>query len=128
VETVSLTFEQRSRPRRRCLTDAGTEVALAFPRGTILADGMLIHNTATRAIQVRAEEEDVIIVCPDDQLQMCIIAHHLGNWHRSVQLGDDGTLVLEAEAPLISWLNHRGIKYNACRRPYHPNLKGSAHD
>ena len=128
VETVSLTWEQRSRPRRRCVTSGGTEIALALGRGTVLADGTLIYNSASKTIQVKAATEDVVIVRPDSPLQMCIVSHHLGNWHRSLQLDDDSSLIIEVDDPIVHWLEHRGIKHEKAHRTYHPNLKGAAHD
>jgi urease accessory protein len=128
VETVSLTWEERSRPRRRCFTSAGKEIALALPRGTVLADNALLHNTEKRTIKVLAAAEDVLIIHPDSKLQMCVIAHHLGNWHRSLQLEDDGALVIEVDEPLVKWLQSRKIQFDKATRPYHPNLKGAAHD
>ena len=127
LELVSLTWEQRSRPRRRCFTSEGTEIALALPRGSVLTDGMLVHNTVKRTIQVKAAPEAVLVVQPVSQLEMCIVAHHLGNWHRSLQLEADGSLVIEVDEPLVKWLEHRGISYKQEQRPFHPNLKGSAH-
>ncbi len=128
LETVTLTWEQRSRPRRRCLTDKGTEVALALPRGTVLSHGTILHNSPVRTVAVKAADEDVILVQPNSKLEMCIIAHHLGNWHRSLQLEDDGSLVIEVDEPLTRWLQFKAIKFEPACRPFHPNLKGSAHD
>lgn len=128
METLSLTWEQRSRPRRRCKTDSGTELALTLPRGTVLKDGMLILNTQRKTIAVRAEAETVVVVAPANAMELCIVAHHLGNWHRSLQLLDDGNLLIEKDEPLLAWLGHKGIKCSIELRPYHPNLKGAAHD
>ncbi|HEY9680416.1 MAG TPA: urease accessory protein UreE [Oculatellaceae cyanobacterium] len=128
IETVSLTWEQRSRPRRRCFTDKGKEIALALPRGTVLNDGMLLHNTEKRTVKVVAAPEDVLVIYPDNKLQMCVIAHHLGNWHRSLQLEDDGALIIEVDEPLVKWLEFRKIQFERSTRPYHPNLKGASHD
>lgn len=128
VETLTMTWEQRSRPRRRCTTDAGTVLALTLPRGTVLTDGLLILNNPIRTVIVKAEPEDVVVVKPADKLEMCTVAHHLGNWHRSFQLVDDGTMLIEPDAPLVSWLDAQKIKHSNERRPYHPNLKGNAHD
>jgi urease accessory protein len=128
IETVSLTWDQRSRPRRKCITSSGTELALAFPRGTQLSADMLIFNTSGRTIKVIAEPEQVLILKPRDQTEMCLIAHHLGNWHRSLQLNSNGTLLVEPDSPLLKWLGHQNISHEEARLPYHPNMKGVAHD
>jgi urease accessory protein len=128
VETVALTWEHRSRARRKCTTSNGTKIALALPRGTVLSDGMLIYNSVEKAIEIKAEAEDVLVVKPANAMEMCVLAHHLGNWHRSLQLNDDGSIVVEHDSPLTKWLDSQKISYERERNTYHPNLKGSAHD
>jgi urease accessory protein len=128
IDTVSLTWDQRSRPRRRCFTSSGKQLALALPRGTQLSDGMLIFNTTERSIKVIAAPEDVLVLRPQDQTQICLVAHHLGNWHRSLQLNSDGTLLVEPDSPLVNWLIQHKIGYEKSRLPYHPSMRGSVHD
>jgi len=128
TEFISLRFDERSRPRRRCLTDAGTKVALALPRGTILTDGLTIHNSSILRIKVKAAIENVIVVSPSDKIQLCSVAHHLGNWHRSVQLNADGSLVVEPDEPLLRWLTQHQINFQHAQLAFHPNLKGAVHD
>jgi urease accessory protein len=110
------------------VTNTGYELALALPRGTVLSAGMLIFNTTERSIQIVAVPEDVLVLKPIDQKQMCLIAHHLGNWHRSLQLNGDGTLLIECDSPLLKWLDHQNINHEKMQLPYHPNMKGAAHD
>jgi urease accessory protein UreE len=128
IETVALTWEQRSRPRRKCVTNTGSELSLALPRGTVLSTEMLIFNTTEKSIKVVAAPEDVLILKPADQKEMCLIAHHLGNWHRSLQLNENGTLLVEPDSPLLKWLQHQNISHEKMCLPYHPNMKGAAHD
>jgi urease accessory protein len=128
VETITMTWEQRSRPRRKCTTSKGTTVSLALPRGTVLSNDALIYNSPTKTIQVKAQAEEVLIVSPANPMELCVIAHHLGNWHRSLQLNDDGTIVIEHDSPLAHWLDHEHIAYAKTQASYHPNLKGHSHD
>ena len=128
IETISMTWEHRSRPRRKCTTSAGSTVALALPRGTVLANDALIYNSTAKTIQIKAEAEDVLVVSPANPMEMCIIAHHLGNWHRSLQLNDDGTIVIEHDSPLEKWLEHEHFAAVVTKASYHPNLKGHSHD
>ncbi|MGA7952795.1 MAG: hypothetical protein WCA07_04665, partial [Gloeobacterales cyanobacterium] len=44
IEVLSLTWEERCKPRQRFFTDKGTEIACSFPRGTIFKDGDVIYN------------------------------------------------------------------------------------
>jgi urease accessory protein len=128
LEYLSLTWEERCKPRQRFFTDQGTEVALSLPRGTVFRDGDVVYNSPEKTIIVQAQEETVLVIKPEDTNQLCMLAHHLGNWHRSAQLLSDDTLLAQADSPLEEWLKHRNIGYQVEQKPYHPNLRGSAHE
>src|SRR5271154_5737178 len=88
VEVLSLTWHDRCKARSRYQTDRGTDVALSLPRGTVLADGMVLHNTRERTIVVKACPQQVLVISPATAQESCRVAHHLGNWHRSVEISD----------------------------------------
>ena len=125
VEILLMNWDQRSTPHRRCVTNSGTVVALALPKGTILTDGMLVLNNPTRSIMIKAEPQDIIVVSAKDPIEMCLVAHYLGKWHRQFQALEDGTIVLEPESTVLNWLVQKGIKHESEMRPYFPNVKGS---
>ncbi|WP_218081039.1 urease accessory protein UreE [Anthocerotibacter panamensis] len=128
IEVLILPWDERCKPRQRRMTDRGTDVALALPRGTILKDGELLYNSPERTIRVQAQPEPVLVIHPSDPTQACLVAHHLGNWHRSLQVLDDKTLLAQADDPLAHWLEHMGIPYKRQACIYHPNLRGTVHD
>jgi urease accessory protein len=128
VEVLSLTWEERCKPRQRFFTDKGTEIAFSFPRGTVFRDGDVVYNSPERTIVIQAKEEAVLVIHPEDTNQLCMVAHHLGNWHRSGQLLPNDVLWTQADSPLEEWLRHRNIPYQVDQKPYHPNLRGTAHD
>lgn len=128
IEVLSLTWEERCKTRHRFVTDKGTEVAFSFPRGTILKDGDVIYNSPEKTIVIQAQEEDVLVIYPQATSQLCVVAHHLGNWHRSGQLLVNNILLAQADSPLEEWLKHRNISYQVERKPYHPNLRSTAHE
>ncbi len=127
LEVVALSWDDRCKPRQRLFTDKGTEVACALPRGTILADGDLLYSDGERTIVVQAKPESVLVIEAADQIQACTCAHHLGNWHRSLQVNPDGSILVQADSPLEAWLTHMNFAYERAELPYHPNLRGSAH-
>jgi len=127
VELLRLDWDQRKKHRQRCKTESGTEVALALERGTVLIDGLVVYNADDRTIVVLAVPQAVIVVQPRSAYDACKISHHLGNWHRSVQLLDDGTLVIEDDGPLRHWLDQSQIEFVAEHRVYQPNLRLDAH-
>ncbi len=128
VEYIELTWHERTKPRLRSKTTAGNDVALALPRGSVLHDGTLVYDTPERSIVVRANLEDVVLVEPADVREACKIAHHLGNWHRSLELCDGGVIATENDQPLEDWLKKSGFKYSLEKRAYSPDVRGDAHD
>lgn len=127
VEYVLLDWDRRRKGRQKCTTDKGTELSIALPRGQNLADGTIIYNCSERTIQVKAQPQAVIKLVPQNLEQACKVAHHAGNWHRSVQL-HDGEITLEQDGPLQSWLEQNKIPFALAQAPFTPNLRGDAHD
>lgn len=127
IEFVELTWEERSRPRRKFVTDAGTEVAFALQRGTVLSDGDTIFNTEEKTVVVKARNESLLSITPGDIQQACVVAHHLGNWHRCLQLTPENQILTEPDEPLCQWLDKERINYRQVERVYEPNLRTSAH-
>jgi urease accessory protein len=128
VEVLALTWEERCKPRQRFVTDKGTEIACSFPRGTVFKEGDVLYNSPEKTIVIQAQEEAVFVIHPKDTNQLCIVAHHLGNWHRSGQLLLNDILLAQADSPLEEWLKNRNISYQVAQKPYHPNLRGTAHE
>jgi urease accessory protein len=127
-EFVPMKWHERKQPRRKYVTDKGTEVDLALPRGTILSDGMIIYANDQTIIAVKAESEPVLVIRPIDHLQTCIAAHNLGNWHRSMQVTADGELIAEEDGPLRERLQKINIPFTSETRVFQPTLAVSAHD
>lgn len=128
VEYLSLDWHDRKRNRYRCTTDSGTELTLQLPRGTVLLDGTVLYNSSERTIIVRAAEESVLAIKPRDALEACRVAHHAGNWHRSLEVSTDMSLFVEADEPFETWLKQSSLSYEKTRRAFHPNLRADAHD
>ncbi len=126
-ESLCLSWHARQRCRQRVHTDQGTELCLALPRGTVLRDGALLYQDPERQIWVQAQSEDLLQITPRDRIQLAQIAHHLGNWHRSAQLLADGTLLVQPDPPLLTWLRDHQIQTVPGHRPFDPNLSGQAH-
>jgi urease accessory protein len=127
VEYVTLPWHDRCKPRMRCMTEQGTELALALPRGTVISDGMLLYDSPQRSVCARALEENLVVIPKPQPRIACVVAHHLGNWHRSLQVLDDGSIATEEDGPFIEWLDRAGIAYECRRMPYHPDCRGDAH-
>ena len=129
VEWVELDWHQRRKGRQRVRGDRGTELLLVLPRGTVLADGqVLCRQSETQVtIAVRAQAEALLEIAPAQLADICRVAHHLGNWHRPIQVLADGTLLVERDRPLREWLERGSIPYRPVERAFFPNAIGHQH-
>jgi urease accessory protein len=127
TETVTLSWHERRRVRQRVVSDRGTELCLALPRGTVLADAQVLWQDEGRQIMVRSQPELLLKIAPASIAVSCQVAHHLGNWHRPLQVLPEGILLAEADAPLSDWLQQVGIPFEEICHPFHPNLVSHSH-
>jgi len=127
LEYLCLDWDGRRKPRQRLLTDQGTEIVLALPRGTVLRDRECLYQSPELTIEIKASEQNVLKIEPANAVETCRVAHHLGNWHRSIEVKEDGSLLTEGDQPFIEWLQREGIKYEEIHAVYHPNLSGAEH-
>ena len=121
TENIWLDWHDRRKARQRVTSDAGTELFLSLPRGTILPDGQLLYCDSHRQVVVRAKPEPLIAITSSSVQESCRVAHHLGNWHRPMQIDPDGTLWVECDRPVVEWLERRNIPFQALASPFEPN-------
>ncbi|MCF2971935.1 urease accessory protein UreE [Synechococcus sp. Nb3U1] len=127
LEVVTLTWQDRQRSRQRLVSNWGTEIQLMLPRGTHLQDGDLLYADAQRQIRVKAQAELVLLIQPENVMQMGQVLHQLGNWHRPAQISPEGQVLALADDPLRDWLTHMGIPFQEVSKPFHPNLLAHSH-
>ncbi len=127
LEVVTLSWQDRQRSRQRLVSDWGTEIQLMLPRGTHLHDGDLLYADAQRQIRVKAQAEPVLLIQPENVMQMGQVLHQMGNWHRPAQISPQGQILVLADAPLRDWLTHMGIPFQEALKPFHPNLLAHSH-
>ncbi len=98
-----------------------------LPRGTHLHDGDLLYADAQRHIRVKAQAEPVLVIQPENVVQMGQVLHQLGNWHRPAHLSPQGQILALADEPLRDWLTHLGIPFQSEMRVFEPNLLAHSH-
>lgn len=86
-DRLALTWELRRKSRLKTTTEAGEEVGLFLPRGTILFEGDLVKVTDGRILEVVAAPEDVSTISSPDAMLLARVAYHLGNRHVRTQVG-----------------------------------------
>ena len=86
-DTLTLTFEQRSRSRQKVTLDNGQPAGLFLPRGAVLAQGQRIVAESGEIVEIRAAVEPVSTVYVADSLSLARACYHLGNRHVALQIG-----------------------------------------
>src|SRR5579883_1424131 len=128
IEHLELSFDDRCKSRRRSVTDKGTELVLSLERGTILEEGTLVYDSTERSIVVKSKAEQVFVVKPKDAVQLGKLAHNLGNWHRSLQVCEDGSVLCQIDQPLREWLQRNELSFIEDERGFNPNCRSHPHD
>ena len=92
LESISLTFEERSRSRGKACTTSGTEIAWFLDRGVSLRHGNALQAADGALYLVEAAPEPVSVVTADKPGLLMRVAYHLGNRHLSLQVTADRLL------------------------------------
>jgi len=118
-ERLVLPFALRQKSRLRARLASGEEVALMLPRGEVLRGGEHVRASDGRAIEVVAEEEDLLHVECSGPVELAKAAYHLGNRHVPVELGK-GYLRLAPDHVLEEMLKRLGASVRPVRAPFEP--------
>lgn len=115
IETVRLDEEDLRKPVQRVRSDHGHEYGLRLPRGTVLADGDIIHRDEHGIVVVQVASTRVIVITPVSAEQMGLVAHALGNRHMPAQFASraDGSaeMVVPDDHTTVSYLRHESIPF-----------------
>ena len=126
-DTLCLTWEERRWTRKRVLTSAGREVALALPTGSVLRPGAVIALEADWYLAVEGRPEPVLAITPRDRTEAIRVAFDVGNRHFSLAL--DGDVILVPDDPAMEQLVQRlGVPWERRAAVYHPIGGGHRHE
>jgi urease accessory protein len=104
VETIRLERHDMQRRRLRTQTDKGTACAIALPRDRKLDDGAVLLIDDSRAIVVRAADENWLRLRPRDSAAALELGYHAGNMHWRVHF-EGGLLAIALEGPEQAYLD-----------------------
>jgi urease accessory protein len=111
--TLALSAEERCRSRHRWPTEAGVDVLLRLPRGTVLQTGDLLGTDPSQSpvtwVRVMAKPEPVLTAYPHQPQDLVRAAYHLGNRHIPLEIGSD-YLRLSPDPVLAELLLHLGFQ------------------
>ena len=87
-DVVRLDWEARQKCRQRLRTEAGREVGLALPTGTVLSPGDILYRDAEVEIVVEGLPEKVFVLRPETTENYGLVCYQMGSLHRPVGFDD----------------------------------------
>jgi urease accessory protein len=129
-DQLILPFDLRQKSRLRTRLASGDEVGVLLQGGEILRGGDLLVASDGRVIEVVAQDEQVLQANCDSPFELARAAHHLGNRHVALQIGD-GWLRITDDHVLRQMLEGLGLTVVALNAPFEPEpgaYGGHAHD
>jgi urease accessory protein len=122
-DTLRLTWEERRWTRKRTVTSAGREVALALPTGTVLEPGDVLAVEADWYLVVEGRPEPVLALFPESYEAAMRIAFDVGNRHCS--LGAEGdVLLVPDDTAMESLVTRLGVRWERREVVYAPLHRG----
>lgn len=114
VETIFLNSEDMLKRILKVKSDHNNEYGISLESSEKLKDGDLLYknDSEKKIIEVRVNEEDVIVIKPKSMHEMGVIAHALGNRHLQAQFEDD-TMIIQYNRLVEEELKRDNIHY--CR-------------
>jgi len=125
-DTLRLTWEERRWTRKRVVTTAGREIALALPTGTVLEPGDVLAVEESWYLAVEARPEPVLVLFPESYEAAVRIAFDVGNRHFS--LGAEGdTLLVPDDTAMEDLVRRLGVRWER-REMVYSALHGGGDD
>lgn len=118
-DTLRLTWEERRWTRKRAVTTAGREVALALPTGTVLEPGDVLAVEEGWYLAVEARPELVLVLFPESYEAAVRIAFDVGNRHFSMGAHGD-TLVVPDDTAMEDLVRRLGVRWERREAVYSP--------
>ncbi len=116
-DIVLLDWEGRQKCRGRLTTQAGREIGLALPTGTILFPGDVLYRDAQLEIVVAGIPEKVFVLRLNTREEFGLACYQIGNLHRPIgfQVSDSrngaGAILTPYEPALEKQLDRLGYAY-----------------
>jgi len=122
-DTLRLTWEERRWTRKKTVTTAGREIALALPTGTVLEPGDVLAMEEHWYLVVEPRPEPVLVLFPESYEAAVRIAFDVGNRHFS--LGYDGdTLLVPDDTAMEDLVRRLGVRWERREVVYSPLDRG----
>lgn len=104
VHYITLKKQDTLRHRLRAVTDRGEDVAIALPRTEQLANGAVLLLETHRAVVVRMEAQQWLVMQARDSAAALELGYFAGNMHWKVKFDGD-TIRIALEGPEQGYLD-----------------------
>jgi urease accessory protein len=118
-DTLHLTWEERRWTRKKVVTTAGREIALALPTGTVLEPGDVLAVEEQWYLVVEPRPEPVLALFPESYEAAVRIAFDVGNRHFSLG-GDGDTLLVPDDTAMEDLVRRLGVRWERREAAYSP--------
>src|SRR5262245_23983865 len=126
-DTMTLTWEDRSKSHGRRRSDGGIEFAVSLPTGTVLREGdAFVLEAVQTVVRVREASEPVFVIEPRTPQQWAAYAYQIGNRHQPLMIGD-AELICPQQPGVERVLQQLHIPYTAASRPFTPAIASPGH-
>lgn len=125
-DTLCLTWEERRWTRKRVVTTAGRELALALPTGSQLRPGDVIAVGADWYLEVEGRPEPVIVIAPRGRDEAVRVAFDVGNRHFPLALDGD-TLLVPDDTAMEQLVGRLGIPWERRAAVFDPVGRAAPH-
>ncbi len=110
LEKIYLDNQALAKRLHRVLSDHGNEFLIKLPTGQHLHVGDIIAETADNRVIIAVNNEDVLIIRPQNIQDMGEIAHTLGNRHLPAQFIAD-TMIVQYDYLVEELLEKMGLTF-----------------
>jgi urease accessory protein len=118
-DTLRLTWEERRWTRRKAVSTAGRQIALALPTGTVLEPGDVLAVEERWCLVVEGRPEPVLALFPESYEAAVRIAFDVGNRHFSLG-GDADTLLVPDDTAMEDLVRRLGVRWERREVVYSP--------
>jgi urease accessory protein len=126
-DVLVLMAEERRWGRRRVVTRAGRELALALRTGSVLRPGDVLHVDRDWYVVIEAAVEAVLAVSPRSREEALRVAFEVGNRHFTLAV--DGERLLVPDDPAMEQVLRRlDVPFERTRAVFEPLGHGHRHD
>lgn len=118
-DTLRLTWEERRWTRKKVVTTAGREIALALPTGTVLEPGDVLAVDEQWYLIVEPRPEPVLALFPESYEAAVRIAFDVGNRHFALG-GDEDTLLVPDDTAMEDLVRRLGVRWERREAVFSP--------